>query len=214
MSFQICASQYMDYLSTVAKKIASSQEYISALDSATGDGDHWANLNMGFQKLMENKETLSRLPISDCLKKIGLLMMSNVGGSSGVLYGGAYIAAAKTITSPTLNAEGLCSVLSAMVNDMMQRGNTKPGYKTMIDSLYPAVNAYQSALAKNKSAKESLEDLKAAAIAGAEQTKYMEAIRGRASYQLNKGVGHLDPGAVTMSYQLECLADYIIKNNL
>lgn len=214
MSFQINAPQYMEYLATVAQKIESCQEYISALDAATGDGDHWANLNMGFQKLMENKDALSQLTISDCFKKIGLLMMSNVGGSSGVLYGGAYIAAAKTIHSPELDANGLGAALSAMVNDMMQRGNTKPGYKTMIDSLYPAVNAYQSALAQGKPEREALEDLKAAAIAGAEQTKDMEAIRGRASYQLNKGVGHLDPGAVTMSYQLECLSDYIIKNIL
>ena len=36
----------------------------------------------------------------------------------------------------------------------------------------------------------------------------------RASYQANKGVGHLDPGAVTMSYQLECLCDYVTNNLL
>lgn len=36
----------------------------------------------------------------------------------------------------------------------------------------------------------------------------MEAIRGRASYQANRGLGHLDPGAVTMSYQIATLMDY------
>jgi dihydroxyacetone kinase-like protein len=38
-----------------------------------------------------------------------------------------------------------------------------------------------------------------------------EAVRGRACYQANKGVGHLDSGAVTMSYQIEVLADYILS---
>ena len=37
----------------------------------------------------------------------------------------------------------------------------------------------------------------------------MEAVRGRASYQTDKGVGHLDPGAVTMSYQIEILMDCV-----
>ena len=56
--------------------------------------------------------------------------------------------------------------------------------------------------------------VKKAAIDGAEETKKMEAVKGRASYQANKGVGHLDPGAVTMSYQLECLCDYVTANLL
>lgn len=49
----------------------------------------------------------------------------------------------------------------------------------------------------------------AAALAGAENTKNMPAIRGRAFYQADKGVGHLDPGAVTMSYQIEELMKLI-----
>ena len=54
--------------------------------------------------------------------------------------------------------------------------------------------------------------MKKAAIDGAEATRDMECVKGRASYQANKGVGHLDAGAVTMSYQIECLCDYIAKN--
>lgn len=45
---------------------------------------------------------------------------------------------------------------------------------------------------------------------GAEETKNMEAARGRASYRTDKGVGHLDPGAVTMAIQIECLGNYIV----
>ena len=37
----------------------------------------------------------------------------------------------------------------------------------------------------------------------------MEAVRGRATYQADKGIGHLDPGAVTMSYQIEVLMDFV-----
>ena len=48
------------------------------------------------------------------------------------------------------------------------------------------------------------------AKAGAEATRDMEAVKGRATYQANKGVGHLDPGAVTMAYQVECLCDTLL----
>ncbi|MCI9589238.1 MAG: dihydroxyacetone kinase subunit L [Lachnospiraceae bacterium] len=48
-------------------------------------------------------------------------------------------------------------------------------------------------------------------LAGAESTRGMAAAKGRASNQPDKVVGHLDPGAVTMAIQLECLADYLEK---
>jgi dihydroxyacetone kinase-like protein len=141
-------------------------------------------------------------------------MMSKIGGSSGILYGGAYIAASKAISGKnSINSQELCTALEAMVNDMMVRGKAKPGFKTMIDALYPAVQAYKNALSSGTDDLKAMELVKEAAINGAEATKHMEAVRGRASYQNNKGVGHLDPGAVTMSYQIECLCDYI-KNNL
>lgn len=46
---------------------------------------------MGFQKIIEEKQSLEKLKIADLFKKIGMLIMSTVGGSSGVLYGGTYI---------------------------------------------------------------------------------------------------------------------------
>lgn len=56
-----------------------------------------------------------------------------------------------------------------------------------------------------------LERVKKAAEEGAESTRQMEARKGRASYMLSKGAGHLDPGAVTMSLQIGCLCDYLIE---
>ena len=66
-------------------------------------------------------------------------------------------------------------------------------------------------MANSKFDKELLEDVKEAASEGAAKTADMEAVKGRASYQKNKGVGHLDPGAVTMSYQIEALCNVIEK---
>ena len=210
MSFVVTSNDYVDYIQVAAKKIAENGDYISGLDAITGDGDHWANINMGFENLVAASDEMRAMPIDGVFKKIGMLMMSKIGGSSGILYGGAYIAASKAVAGKVeITSEELCAALEAMVKDMMERGKAEPGFKTMIDSLYPAVEAYKKALAEGKSDAETLDAVKQAAIDGAEATKGMEAVKGRASYQANKGVGHLDPGAVTMSYQLECLCDCI-----
>lgn len=213
--FSISSCDYMRYLQSVAQRIAADKDYITKLDADTGDGDHWANINMGFEALVEAAAELSQLPICDCFRRIGMLMMSTIGGSSGVLYGGAYLAAAKAISGKdVIGPEELARVLCVMASDMMARGKSECGYKTMIDSLYPAAEAYSAALEAGLPDAEALTAMKKAAVAGAERTRDMEAVRGRASYQTNKGVGHLDPGAVTMSYQLETLADYVIGHVL
>lgn len=215
MSFQITSKDYVAYLKIAAKKIHDNGDYISDLDGTTGDGDHWANLNMGFEHLDAAGDEMEGLPMDGVFKKIGMLMMSKVGGSSGVLYGGAYMAAAKAVTGKaTLSSEDLCLALESMAADMCKRGKAEPGFKTMIDALYPAAQAYKACLAEGKSDRETMETVKQAAIDGAEATRNMEARKGRPSYRPDKAVGHLDPGAVTMSYQLECLCDYIAKNLL
>jgi len=205
---RVDSKRYMDYIAVVAKKIEQSKDYVTELDAATGDGDHWANMNMGFQKLLEARAELEALPLGELFKKIGLLIMSTVGGSSGVLYGSAYIAAAKTVGSAAeMDLPLLCSVLEAKLAAIMARGNAKPGFKTMIDALAPAVDGLKSAVASGAEDKAALEAMKRGAVAGMESTRAMEAVKGRATYQASKGVGHLDPGAVTMCYQLETLAD-------
>ena len=204
----ITSDDYVAYLNRAAAVIRDSKDYISGLDAATGDGDHWANLNLGFEAIILAGEKLRKLPIDEVFKQIGMLMMSRVGGSSGILYGGAYLAAAKAVAGKeSLDAKGLCLALSAMVEDMMSRGKAEPGFKTMIDSLYPAVEAFRLALDAGENDRTVLERVKNAAKDGAE----MEARKGRASYMLSKGQGHLDPGAVTMSYQLCCLCDYLTE---
>lgn len=211
MSFTITSDIYVDYIEAAAKKIAASKDYVSGLDAVTGDGDHWVNINMGFENLVAAGPEMRKLSIADTFKKIGMLMMSKIGGSSGILYGGAYMAASRALSGKQeISSEELCAALDAMVTDMMKRGNSKPGYKTMIDALYPAVEAYKAALAENLDDISLLNAVKEATLNGAEATRNMEAVKGRASYRTDKGVGHLDPGAVTMSYQIECLCDSLI----
>lgn len=212
MGFQLTSKDYVEYIKLAYQKIHASGDYITELDAATGDGDHWANIDSGFGKLNELSDSLAQMTLFEQFKQIGKTMMSVIGGSSGVLYGSAYLAAAKTLKDKeTIGNEELCGVLSAMLDAIMSRGNAQPGWKTMIDSLHPAVECYKACLAEGTSEEETLKKVKQAALDGAESTKGMEAVRGRATYQADKGVGHLDPGAVTMSYQIETLTDYVLS---
>ena len=210
MGFEIRMIDYAAYIVKAYTKIHNDKEYITDLDLATGDGDHWANMDMGFGKIVENIPTIETLSLSDGMKEIGKIMMSVIGGSSGVLYGSAYLAAAKVTKGlEVLDRNSIYEVLNAMLDAIMSRGQAKPGFKTMIDSLYPSVKVYELSLKENIDDKSLCMRVRQAAIDGANETAKMEAVRGRATYQADKGVGHLDPGAVTMSYQIICLMDML-----
>lgn len=110
-----------------------------------------------------------------------------------------------------MDIHALYDVYHAMLVEMMKRGKTEPGQKTMIDSLHNALKAYKESLDANKSEKETIEAFIQGANDGAQATRDMKAVKGRASYRTDKGVGHLDPGAITMAMQLESLGNYILN---
>ncbi len=208
MALVIDAKLYVQYLKRAYARIHEKEDYITELDQATGDGDHWSNMDKGFTKIVDQAEVLEGKNLGDLFKQVGMTMMSVVGGSSGVLYGGAYLAASKTLAGKEeASLADLYTALETMLTDMMNRGKAERGWKTMIDALAPAVDAFKAGLEAGTAEADLLEAVAVAAENGAEATREMEAIRGRANYQANKGVGHLDPGAVTMAYQIRALAD-------
>lgn len=214
MSFELSAKDYTEYLELTYTRIHEQGDYITSLDAATGDGDHWVNVDSGLRKVVDAIPEISTMSLSDEFKKIGMILMSVIGGSSGVLLGSSYIEASKTLVGKEKIAnEDLCGILEGMLNGITKRGGAVPGMKTMIDSLEPAVKKYQECLKEKVSIEDTLTQVKQAALDGAESTKNMEAIRGRASYQANKGLGCLDPGAVSMSLMIETMMDYALTKN-
>lgn len=208
--FTLTAKDYTEYIKLAYELIHSKGDYITELDSVTGDGDHWTNINMGFENLVKNVDRLETMELSDEFKEIGKIMMSVIGGSSGVLYGSAYIAAAKALKGiEVLHDAELCTVLKAMLDAIVARGQAKEGYKTMIDSLAPAVKKYEECLANGTPSAELCELVKKAAEDGRreyqetwKQSEDAQAIRQTVDWVI------WIRAAVTMSYQIATLMDY------
>jgi dihydroxyacetone kinase-like protein len=211
MALSLTTIDICNYYDLAHDRIFAQKDYITALDSATGDGDHWVNINSGLEKVCSMRDELSKLSLSDAFRKIGMTFMSVIGGSSGILFGSAYVEASKVLMGKDeIDFTGLCAVLEAQLNGITKRGGAVPGMKTMIDSIDPAVKCFKDCIANKTGELESLQKVKKAAEDGAEATKDMEAIRGRASYQANKGIGNLDPGAISMSILIGSMMDYAV----
>ncbi len=206
------AQGYVEYLEEANRLICENREYVTRLDAETGDGDHWANMQMGFGRLLEKKERLAAMNLEALFRECGTTMMSGVGGSAGVLYGSAYLALAKAFAGKEwMDEKDLPLYLKSQLEAIMARGKTEPGEKTMLDPLSEARLAVERAQKAGLAGEELLQALKEGAKAGMLATADMPARKGRACYRPDKGVGHLDPGAVTMEYQLRAFADKLLN---
>jgi len=185
--------------------IEQNKALLTDLDTAIGDGDHGTNMSRGFAAVRKKLEATAAADISGMLSLVGMTLLSTVGGASGPLYGGLFLAMAKASTGKaTLARTELSKTLTAGLNDITRRGKAELGDKTMVDALTPAVAAFLSV---------SAEDLRAASRAaadaarvGAEGTTPLQARKGRASYLGERSIGHQDPGATSSWLLLEALA--------
>ena len=195
---------YADYLQNVIGKISAEKEYITGLDSVLGDGDHWANLMVGFNRILEQIDELKKCDFETLFKQIGKIFLNSSGGSSGILYCSAYLSAAPYLKGKDeISVSDLAEILRLEQKGIEARGGAKPGDKTMLDTLAAAAAA--AAGGDGGSEDDLLRRISAGAYEGMSSTKEMEARKGRACYRKDKGVGHIDPGAVTMYYQIEYL---------
>lgn len=191
----------------VADVIYENKDYLSELDREIGDSDHGVNLSRGFQKIKEESNNLSGLSYSDFFNRIAMILISNVGGASGAIYGTGLMKVAQSLKGiEILDRENIVKATEAMVDGIKMRGKAQCGEKTMLDTIVPVVEVLKEN--KNESLDILLEKIQKAAKEGVDSTKDMRATKGRASYLGERSIGHLDPGAMS-SY---LIIDTICKN--
>jgi len=137
------------------------------------------------------------------LKKIGMTLVSTVGGASGPLYGTLFLRMATAAGErEQLDAQAFAKSLRAGLDGVVARGRAEAGDKTMFDALAPAVGALESALAAGEPWGAALRRASEAADAGRDATTPMLARKGRASYLGERSTGHQDPGATSTALLL------------
>ncbi|MEL7524873.1 MAG: dihydroxyacetone kinase subunit DhaK [Pseudomonadota bacterium] len=174
--------------------LIAAEEDLNALDAKSGDGDTGSTLATAARALVT---ALDRMPLADLTqlyRAIGVELSQTMGGSSGVLLA-IFFAAAGDASSSGSDSIG---ALKAGLDRVMQVGGAKPGDRTMIDAMMPALNALENGI--DAAAREARQ--------GADATSRITRARaGRASYVSEAALsGHNDPGAEAVARLLEQLA--------
>jgi len=206
----IVTTDVLEYLHRMADVLRENKEYLTELDSAIGDADHGINMDRGFQAILKKLPGLEDKDVGTILKTAGMALVSTVGGAAGPLYGTALMQAGMALAGKReLQANDLSAALEAALKGVMMRGKSKPGEKTMIDAISPAVIAMQKALENGAGLQDVLDQATAAAEQGMKDTIPMLALKGRASYLGERSIGHQDPGATSSYLLIRTMAEMV-----
>ena len=196
-----------DIVSTIAQRIIENRAYLSDIDGLIGDGDHGVNMAKGFSLAAERLRGEAR-PLSTALATVGEVLMTEIGGSMGPLYGAMFSGFADALDGvEEIDAPAFERMLRNGLAEVQSIGNAKVGDKTLIDAFVPALEAFSAATAKGESFAVALNALIVAAEKGRDSTIDLVAKIGRASRLGERSRGVLDPGAVSCAIILRTLAE-------
>ncbi|EUJ10750.1 dihydroxyacetone kinase DhaL subunit [Methylophilaceae bacterium 11] len=185
---------------------------IESLDRAIGDGDHYINMKRGSEVAAGMYNTLLPLPADEALNKIGMKLLSTIGGASGPLFASFFMSMAKTAQQNGANTPlKIAAAFAAGVQAIMQRGKASVGEKTMLDVLVPVSTTFTTLAAQGKSSQEIATALKQTADIGLESTRNLIATKGRAAGLGERAIGHLDAGAKSCQVMIHAVCDLMLK---
>jgi len=204
MADDVTVAALHEWVRTFAGLIEQHREHLTELDAAIGDADHGSNMDRGMKAAVAALEQAQPMVAGPLLSKVGMTLVSTVGGASGPLFGTFFLRMGTSLgDTASASPQDFAAALRAGLGGVIARGKAEPGEKTMLDALIPAVDALDGALAEQKSLADALTAARQAAEAGRDATTPMLARKGRASYLGERSVGHQDPGATTVALLLE-----------
>lgn len=199
-------------LRAVCAALLEAEPRLTAMDQVVGDGDLGISLARGANATLAALATLDLAHPPTALMALSDLLRRVLGGTSGPLYAVMLLRMARDLhQATTYDLAHWQAAFAQGVEALAQLGDGRPGDRTMLDALWPAVTALQERVAQQASPAVALLAAAQAAKAGAQATATMRPRRGRSSYLGARTAGHVDPGAEAVAIWMSALAAAVGK---
>ncbi|MET0965423.1 MAG: dihydroxyacetone kinase subunit DhaL [Nakamurella sp.] len=193
---------------TIAQTAVDNEKYFGDLDSVVGDGDFGYSLARGFEKVLEGWDDIDRTNPGTFLKKVGMIVTSRIGGTSGPIWGTGFLKAGITAgAAEELSSDQVVAMFRAATDGIKMRGQSDVGDKTLLDALVPMTDRIEQEIRQGADSAAIVAAAASTAREAAEATSTMIAKRGRASYTGERSIGSVDAGAMAVAV----LAEHISK---
>jgi phosphoenolpyruvate---glycerone phosphotransferase subunit DhaL len=180
------------------------RDELISLDAQIGDGDLGLTMTRAFAAV-EDKLSVLNASAADPGKLLALAGME-IGKAApstmGTLLAAGFMKGGKAVAGrESLDGQSLAVFLRAFMNAIVELGKAAVGDKTILDVLAPAVEALDKAASGGPLA--GMQAALAAARAGLESSKALQARHGRPGIFREKTIGLQDPGATAGVYVIQ-----------
>lgn len=193
-------------LEAIAAVMEKNRQYLIELDQRNGDGDLGISMAEGYAAASRFAAQSSEDDLGKLLSGVSRVFNEAAPSSLGTITSLWLMGMARALKGAT--QAGLPQAAAAMregINKIMEKAGSKPGEKTILDALDPAVRALENAPANDIGA--ALKQAAQAARQGSQSTANMPAVHGRAAYYGEKAIGLIDGGSVVGQLIFEALAE-------
>jgi dihydroxyacetone kinase-like protein len=186
---------------------------IEALDRAIGDGDHFINIRRGAATVLAMRDELAALSPDEALKRMGMKLLSTIGGASGPLIASFFMSMAQSVKEQSGDSlPQIAAAFAAGVDAIQRRGKADVGEKTMLDVLIPVAHKFTELAGQGVEGNDVFTALKQAAEQGMQSTRDMVATKGRAAALGERAIGHIDAGAKSSQVMINAVCDLACGN--
>ncbi len=207
MRCRLTVDDFKEMLECALKNIKSREAEFSQLDAVTGDGDHGQAMVAAMTAVHES--ALRGSEFKSMRNDMGVDVVMQVSGSTSTLLGAFFLGMGDNASGTELDAEGVKRMFRGGLENVMKQTQAKPGDKTMMDALVPAVEAMQGCVSEDIA--EVLKCGAEAAAEGARSTVMMKANFGRARNYGERSIGYADSGAMSWSCMLASFGEALDK---
>lgn len=205
MKEKLTIDDFKSMLECALKNIKEREEEFSKLDAVIGDGDHGQAIVTAMTAVVETARKGTEF--KSMLNDMGFDVMLQVSGSTSTLLGAFFLGMSDAVSGTELDAEGVKKMFAGGLANVQMQTQAKPGDKTMMDALVPAVNAITACTSSDIA--EILKAGSDAALEGAAKTVDMKANFGRARNYGERSIGFADSGATSWSCMFQSFSESI-----
>lgn len=193
---------------SISQLMDEQRDYLIELDQQNGDGDLGISMSSGFRAVVGYIKNTEEKDLGKIFMKCSSAFNEAAPSSLGTILSFGMVGMAKALKGKE-NADfpEVTAALDQGLLLIMEKAGSRPGEKTVLDSLVPAVDTLKENLSDG-----SVNAFKKAAEAaanGSESTKGMVSVHGRAAYYGEKSLGLLDGGSVAGKLIVEAIAFYL-----
>ena len=199
-------------VAALSATVEENKEELGRIDAVAGDGDHGIGMSRGALAATgaADKAAEAGGGAQTVLAAAGAAFGDKAGGTSGILWGLLLSQLGTELgNDDAVDAPRLAAAVKASAEHLREFSKAKLGDKTMLDSLFPFVDALSEGVDGGRPLAEAWRDAAQKATDAAQETASLTPRIGRARPLAERSVGTPDPGAVSLAQIVTAVGDVL-----